>query len=473
MQPIFERLKKARVLVVGDVILDRYWAGESRRISPEAPVPVVNVEKVSNKLGGAGNVAANVASLGCFVSLLGYVGDDQEADLVEELLERSEIKSAVVRRKDRKTTVKLRIISRGQQLVRLDFEDLDDKFSKRSLQDIFEGIVDEHELVIFSDYRKGALADVERLIRIAKDAGKIVIVDPKGEDVSRYTCADLITPNLKEFESIAGRCKDEKEIRSKALEVIERHDIQNVLITKGALGMSLVTKDNSFAHIPAEAEDVFDVTGAGDTVCGVVGAMLAVGLPIREAISIANRAAGLTVRKLGAAVVKIEELDVLDSEDQCRDKLISVEALKLECEKIQQENGKIVLTNGCFDVLHVGHVRYLSEAKKLGDKLVVALNSDASVKEIKGEKRPINNLEARVGVLAALESVDWVVSFEDPTPIKVIKKLLPDFLVKGGDYEPSEIVGFEEVTAYGGEVKTLRYFERNSTTSLIERIEKL
>ncbi len=473
MKSLLGLLEEAKILVVGDVILDRYWMGESKRISPEAPVPVVKGEKVLNRLGGAGNVAANVASLGCSVSLLGYVGQDEDGDLVRNLLKESHIESALISREDLNTTVKIRVISQGQQLVRVDFEDSPKKFKGTQLTKIFREIVDDYQLVIFSDYLKGTLHDVSQLTALANERHKRVITDPKGGDFSRYKGAYLITPNMKEFEAVVGDCSGDQAMSSKAKKLAKDHEIENVLVTRGSLGMSLYPRSGPELHVPAEAEDVFDVTGAGDTVCGVVGAMLAAGESVAEAVSIANRAAGLAVKRLGAAVISAKELEATLMGKGWQRKLLSLEVLKERSRCVRARGGKVIFTNGCFDILHAGHVRYLEEARKLGDMLIVGINSDESVKVIKGVERPINTLEDRVRVLEALETVDSIVVFDEATPINLIKALLPDILVKGGDYKPEEIVGCPEVLAQGGEVKALKLFVGESTSSLAKQIENL
>ena len=473
MKPQLNLLEEAKILVVGDIILDRYWMGESKRISPEAPVPVVNGEKVINRLGGAGNVAANVASLGCSVSLLGYVGQDEDGELVQQLLKECHIESALISREDLNTTVKIRVISQGQQLVRVDFEDSPNKFKSDHLTKVFQEVVDGYQLVIFSDYLKGTLHDVSRLIALANERHKRVITDPKGGDFSRYKGTYLITPNMKEFEAVVGVCSDDQAMSSKAKKLAKDHQIENVLVTRGSRGMSLYPRSGPELHVPADAEDVFDVTGAGDTVCGVAGAMLAAGKPVAEAVSIANRAAGLVVKRLGAAFISAKELESMLIRKGRQRKLLSIEMLKEQCRGVRASGGKVIFTNGCFDILHVGHVKHLEEARKLGNMLIVGINSDESVKGIKGVGRPINTLEDRVRVLEALESVDSIIVFDEATPINLIKALLPDILVKGGDYKPEEIVGYPEVLAKGGEVKTLQFFVGESTTSLAKQIENL
>jgi len=272
---------------------------------------------------------------------------------------------------------------------------------------------------------------------------------------------------------VVGDCSGDQAMSSKAKKLAKDHEIENVLVTRGSLGMSLYPRSGPELHVPAEAEDVFDVTGAGDTVCGVVGAMLAAGESVAEAVSIANRAAGLAVKRLGAAVISAKELEATLMGKGWQRKLLSLEVLKERSRCVRARGGKVIFTNGCFDILHAGHVRYLEEARKLGDMLIVGINSDESVKVIKGVERPINTLEDRVRVLEALETVDSIVVFDEATPINLIKALLPDILVKGGDYKPEEIVGCPEVLAQGGEVKALKLFVGESTSSLAKQIENL
>ncbi len=462
------QLADARVLVVGDLILDRYWHGATRRISPEAPVPVVLVDERVERVGGAANVAANVAALGGAVALVGLVGADAEGDTLTRLSAAAGIEPDFLRVDGHATTVKLRVVSQRQQLVRIDFEQaLPGEYSNQLLAAV-ERQLARCEVVVISDYAKGAVARVRDIIERSRAAGKLVIVDPKGTDFSRYAGANLLTPNLAEFEAVAGVCGDEHEIVRRAVPLLRDHQLDAILVTRGAAGMSLVVADGSCHHVPAQAHEVFDVTGAGDTVCGVLAAALATGSDLPTAVGIANAAAGLVVGKFGAATVGVEEIDnAMVSRTGIGRGIVDLPAAVEACARARRRGERIVLTNGCFDILHAGHVRYLSEAKTLGNRLVVAVNDDASVTALKGPRRPYNDLESRMQVLAALDAVDWVVPFSTPTPQQLIATLLPDVLVKGGDYAVDEIVGGAEVRAAGGQVVVLDYHPGHSSSRLI------
>ena len=471
MDQRLKNLAQARVLVVGDLILDRYWHGASRRISPEAPVPVVLIEEIVEGVGGAANVAANIAALGGKVELIGVVGADIEGQTLERLCLSAGITPEFLRVSGRATTVKLRVVSQRQQLLRIDFE-------QEAAADLVSEIIDSVErrvarcdLVVVSDYAKGAVTRVPEIIQCAKRADRPVIVDPKGSDFSRYNGAALITPNIKEFEAVAGVCVSEDEIVSKAARLLAEHDFGAVLVTRGASGMSLVQKDGNTVHVSAQAHEVFDVTGAGDTVCGVIAAALAAGSDLPTAVELANTAASLVVGKFGAATVSIEEIDgALVDRAGIRRGVVSEPELHEECGKARRRGERIVMTNGCFDILHAGHARYLAEAKMLGNRLLVAVNDDASVRDLKGSERPLNTLAARMQVLAALDAVDWVVSFSGETPVELIGEVMPDVLVKGGDYEIGAVAGAAEVQAGGGEVVILKYHEGYSSSRLFEQL---
>lgn len=463
---------RAHVLVAGDLMLDRYWRGGATRVSPEAPVPVVLVQGIEERAGGAGNVALNIAALGARVSLVGYCGGDEAADSLLDLLARAGI-GCDIKRLDRLPTVtKLRVISRHQQLIRLDFEQGFHGVDPAPLLEAFEARLTRADVVVLSDYGKGTLSPVGEMIALCRATGKPVLVDPKGVDFGKYRHADMITPNLAEFEAVAGSSPGERELEANGRKLLERLELTALLITRGEHGMSLLRLDENPLHLPARAREVFDVTGAGDTVISVLAACLAAGRPVHEATALANLAAGIVVGKLGTSSVSVEELDdALHGPRAHHRGVIALEDL-LEVIRIARRNGeKIVLTNGCFDILHPGHVRYLQEARALGDRLIVLVNSDASVQRLKGAGRPINSLDHRLAMLAALECVDWVLPFETDTPRDLICRILPDVLVKGGDYSGiEEIAGHDCVLANGGEVKLLGLLEGYSTTRIIQTI---
>lgn len=462
----------ATVLVVGDLMLDRYWHGNTQRISPEAPVPVVHVNGCEERAGGAGNVALNIAALGADVDLLGYCGCDADGDALLELLRRAGIRCWVDRVDGQPTITKLRVISRHQQLIRLDFEDSFHGVDPAPLLSSFEARLGDVDVVVLSDYGKGALVAAPELIGLCRGAGKPVLVDPKGKNFDPYRYADLITPNLSEFEAVAGPCRDEAELQEKALEMVQRLELGGLLVTRGEHGMSLFLPEAEPLRLPARAREVFDVTGAGDTVISVLAALLAAGRPLAEATALANLAAGIVVGKLGAASVSVEELYLAIHGAPAHHRgVIELDNLLEVLRAVRAEGKKIVLTNGCFDILHSGHVQYLRQARELGDRLIVLVNSDDSVRRLKGEGRPVNSMNDRMAMLAALECVDWVVAFDADTPRELICRILPDVLVKGGDYiDITEIAGHDCVLANGGEVKLLSFLEGYSTTRLIENI---
>ncbi len=464
---------KTSILVIGDVMLDRYWFGETSRISPEAPVPVVKVNQVDERPGGAGNVALNIAALGTRAMLLGVTGKDQAADILKQQLTAANVLHDLCHMDSIPTITKLRVISRHQQLLRLDFEEKFPVFDPTLLLNAYQTHLPKAKLVILSDYHKGTLQYAAQLIRLAKQAGIPLIVDPKGSDFSIYRGADVITPNLKEFETIVGVCHHEQDMLDKGRALLEQHDIKAMLLTRGERGMTLIQREEEELHFPAHAKEVFDVTGAGDTVIAIFGAALASGSSYAEAMVLANLGASLVVAKLGAASVSAAELKAALSVGGCiTGGVVNEEQLYLAVSEARIQGKRIVFTNGCFDILHAGHVTYLQQAKKLGDYLIVAINDDPSVKRLKGLDRPVNPVEQRMAVLAGLGAVDWVLSYSDDTPIRLLKKLQPDILVKGGDYGIDGVVGAEVVRAYGGDVRVLGVVKSVSTTAILDRIKQ-
>jgi len=451
----------SHVLIVGDVMLDRYWHGSSHRVSPEAPVPIVNVSLEEERPGGAGNVALNISALGGKVSLVGIVGKDPAAILLKNRLDAANVISDFQVSTSKPTITKLRVMSRHQQLLRMDFEETFGVEDSDSFDEKIAPLLPKAKILILSDYAKGTLQDCQALIKRAKAAGVPVLVDPKGGDFSRYQGASLLTPNIAEFEAVVGHCDGEQDVVKKGLQLIAKLNIDALLVTRGEMGMTLLRPHQTAIHLPARAREVYDVTGAGDTVIAVVAAALA------------NLAAGIVVGKLGAAVVTEPELRrAIHSEQVFERGIVNEDTLVQAVEWARAHGERIVFTNGCFDIIHAGHVGYLDEARKQGDRLVVALNSDASVKRLKGQGRPINPVDRRMAVLAGLESVDWVVSFDDDTPERLLHRIKPDVLVKGGDYLVDQIVGGEIVKDNGGNVKVLRFFENCSTTSIVNRIKQ-
>ncbi|HFD6681629.1 TPA: bifunctional D-glycero-beta-D-manno-heptose-7-phosphate kinase/D-glycero-beta-D-manno-heptose 1-phosphate adenylyltransferase HldE [Providencia alcalifaciens] len=465
--------KQAGVLVVGDVMLDRYWHGPTNRISPEAPVPVVKVTMVEERPGGAANVAMNIASLGANSRLVGLTGIDDAAKALTENLNGVNVRCDFVAIPTHPTITKLRVLSRNQQLIRLDFEEGFENVDAQPMLERIEQALPHIGALVLSDYAKGALAEVENMIALANKAGVPVLIDPKGHNFERYRGATLLTPNMSEFEAIVGRCKDNKDVEDKGMQLLESLELSALLITRSEQGMSLIRRNEAPLHLPTEAQEVFDVTGAGDTVIGVLAASIASGRPLHEACALANAAAGVVVGKLGTSTVSPIELEnAIRGRAENGFGVMTESQLKQAVADARARGERVVMTNGCFDILHAGHVSYLANARKLGDRLIVAVNSDASTRRLKGETRPVNPLDQRMIVLGALGAVDWVVPFEEDTPQRLISEILPDILVKGGDYQPDEIAGSKEVWAAGGQVMVLNFEDGISTTNIIKNIMK-
>jgi len=471
MKVSLPEFNRAGVLVIGDVMLDRYWYGPTQRISPEAPVPVVKVDEVEQRPGGAANVAMNVASLGAASRIIGLTGEDEAAEQLNTALTQVGVDCQFVALATHPTITKLRVLSRNQQLIRLDFEEPFDLQQSKKIAERMPLALDNVGAVVLSDYAKGALADIQPLITQAREAGIPVLIDPKGSDFTRYRGATLLTPNLSEFEAVVGKCHSEQQLVEKGMALLESCQLSALLVTRSEQGMTLLQPNKAPLHLPTQAQEVFDVTGAGDTVIGVLAASLANGCTLEEASFLANTAAGIVVGKLGTSTVTPIELEnALHARPEDGFGIMDQSALQKALDAARKRGEKIVMTNGCFDILHAGHVSYLTHARKLGDRLIVAVNSDASTARLKGPTRPINKLENRMMVLGALGAVDWVIPFEEETPQRLIAELLPDLLVKGGDYRPEEVAGGEEVIANGGEVRILNFEEGLSTTNIIKKI---
>ncbi|KJY71687.1 bifunctional D-glycero-beta-D-manno-heptose-7-phosphate kinase/D-glycero-beta-D-manno-heptose 1-phosphate adenylyltransferase HldE [Vibrio nigripulchritudo] len=472
MKPILPDYAQSGVLIVGDVMLDRYWYGPTGRISPEAPVPVVKVEDNEERPGGAANVAMNIAALGGHAHLVGLTGEDEPAKVLNDKLSSLKVKCDFVALPDFPTITKLRVMSRGQQLIRLDFEDSFENTDAQYVLERMEKALPDVKSVILSDYAKGALEHVQQFIQKARAENVPVFIDPKGADFERYRGATLLTPNMAEFELVAGKVKNEEELVEKGLALIEEFDFEALLVTRSEHGMTLLRKGQEPFHLPTQAKEVFDVTGAGDTVISVLAASVAAGKPLDEACALANAAAGVVVGKLGTSTLSTIELAEAVHGSQDTDFGVITEADLIDAVKKARAKGeKVVMTNGCFDILHAGHVSYLNHAAELGDRLIVAVNTDESVKALKGPGRPVNSTDRRMAVLAGLGAVDWVVPFSEETPQRLISEVLPSLLVKGGDYKPEEIAGGEEVIAAGGEVRVLNFEDGCSTTEIIEAIK--
>ena len=473
MQLILPSFEQARVLVVGDVMLDRYWHGASHRISPEAPVPVVKVSQKDDRPGGAANVALNMAALGAEVSLVGVIGRDEAGEILQQQMAAAKVSASFQVSNTHPTVTKLRVTSRHQQLLRMDFEE---KFEAADTNQVFNKTrleITQTNLLVLSDYAKGSLQDCQSLIALAKASGVPVLVDPKGTQFELYKGATLMTPNLAEFEAVVGPCQDEMTLVAKGSVLMNRLNLSALLITRGEQGMTLLRPGHTELHLPARAREVFDVTGAGDTVIATLAAALASGLDLPHAVALANLAAGIVVGKQGTASVSLPELRrAIIAEQGVERGVVSEDQLLMALEDARASGEKIVFTNGCFDIIHAGHVGYLDDARKQGDRLIVAVNSDSSIRRLKGEGRPINTLDRRMAVLAGLGAVDWVVSFNEDTPERLLRRLKPDVLVKGGDYREDQVVGGDLVKSYGGQVKVLSFFDNCSTTSIVNRIRQ-
>jgi len=471
MSQLFD-FKKAQVLIIGDVMLDQYSHGETFRISPEAPVPVVHLNRWDERPGGAANVALGVAALGARPYLLGLLGDDPAADTLEKLLSKHTVKHQLVRSSNHPTITKLRVLSRNQQMIRLDREESFANDINPALQKAYFQALNDVNMVILSDYGKGTLVNSADLIMAARAKNIPVIVDPKSQDFSLYRGASIITPNLKEFEAVVGACQSVDILVEKAKKLLSQYQIDALVVTRSEKGMSIILKDGTATHIAAIAREVHDVTGAGDTVIAVLGTALAVGMDLVEAATLGNMAAGIVVGKLGTATVSVQELEAACGKEQNIGLGVMTEEALLTAIRISKAQGeRILFTNGCFDILHSGHVMYLEQAKRLADRVIVAVNDDASVARLKGPNRPVNSLENRMSVLAGLRAVDWVVPFSEDTPERIIQSVSPHILVKGGDYQEIEALpGAKYVLSQGGKVQLLSLKEGCSTTKVINTI---
>ena len=464
----------AKLLVIGDVMLDRYWHGSASRVSPEAPVPVVQISNREDRPGGAGNVALNIAALGSAVRLVGVVGDDETGLELLSRLKAAGVYCDFLQSEEKPTITKLRIVSQHQQLIRLDFEKAFEASDIIGLQDKAKSLVDDSQVMVLSDYGKGALQDIIDLIDLGRSRNIPIIVDPKGTNFTKYRGATLITPNLTEFEAVVGGSDNEEEFVNKGLRLVRELNLEAILITRGEHGMTLIRPDSPELHLPARAQEVFDVTGAGDTVISVLAASIAAGDGLADATALANLAAGLVVGKLGTAAISGPELRrAMLAGQNSGGGVMTAEQLQIVVQDAKAHGEKIIFTNGCFDIIHAGHVGYLAEAKRLGDRLVVAINDDDSARRLKGAGRPINPVERRMAVLAGLEAVDWVVSFSEDTPEPLLESLQPEVLVKGGDYTVDQVVGGGYVKSYGGVVRVLEFLDNCSTSAIMGKLKEV
>ncbi len=461
------------VLVVGDLMIDHYLWGACDRISPEAPVPVIDVREESEILGGAGNVINNLQALGAVVSVASVVGEDENGRRLKAMLEEIEVNTeALILQKGRSTTRKSRVIASHQQVLRFDSETKEaiEKSTAAELLSRIESAISDFDIVLLSDYGKGVLEEsfTASLIELARSEGKMVLVDPKGRDYSKYRGATLVTPNKKEASEATGiEIVDTESLRRAGFKLKEELSLDMAMITLSEEGMAIF--DDSMRTIETVAREVYDVTGAGDTVLSTLGFVLACGGNIDEAARIANAAAAVVVGKLGSATADWDEIisyeDTLH-ESTTEHRIKSREALVSTVRRAKKSGKKIVFTNGCFDILHMGHVKYLEKARSFGDLLIVGLNSDQSLRRLKGDGRPVNPQYDRAYLLAALDAVDFVSVFEEDTPYELIKAIEPDVLVKGGDYRGKEVVGSD----IAKELRLVDFVEGRSTTAIIERV---
>jgi len=478
IESFFVRAAEVRALVIGDLMLDEYLWGRAERISPEAPVQVVDVVSEDLRLGGAGNVVNNLVALGCRVSVCSVIGADDNGTLLCHVFSGMGVDTAAVfEDPSRRTGKKTRVIAAHQQIVRIDRESREE-ISSRFEERIIEYLEREgasFQVFVISDYLKGLLTArvLQAVIGTGKRLGIPVVIDPKGDDYAKYRGGTIITPNRKEAEQASRTAiTDEASLNTAAEKLLAELDLAALLITRSEAGMSLFHADRQPLHIPTVAREVFDVTGAGDTVLAVLSLGLAAGIDYGDAARLANVAAGIVVGKLGTSTVSPAEImaEVRRGHKDSDTKIRNLDVLAGLVEAEKRSGKRIVFTNGCFDLLHVGHVKYLQKARSFGDLLILGLNSDSSIRRLKGEKRPLIGEDERAHILAALDCIDYVLIFEEDTPLRVISALRPDVLVKGGDYTLDGVVGRELVESYGGRVELVSFVDGKSTTNIIEKV---
>lgn len=473
MEKILQTEEKPNILVIGDLMIDHYLWGSCDRISPEAPVPIIDIKNESTVLGGAGNVINNLLTLGADVGVLSVVGDDDVAEEVKYLIDATEAKSNLILQKGRSTSKKSRIMAAKSQIVRYDHESKNNiSFdSANKLYAKLQQIINAYDIILLSDYGKGVLTKhlTKDIIAYANKCNKRVLVDPKGEDYSKYKGAYFLTPNKKEAELAADITIDcDDTLKNALVELKKTAKLDYSVITLSENGIAILDEDTVTIK-PTVAREVYDVTGAGDTVLASLGFALSKNADIFEAVEFANLAAGVVVGKLGSATVTLDEIEEYRAslhKSSIDLHIKSRKEIKKISKRLREQKKTVVFTNGCFDILHKGHVSYLNTAKSFGDILILGLNSDESVRRLKGENRPINTQEDRAYILSALECVDYVVVFDEDTPYELISKVKPDVLVKGADYEGKEVVGSD----IAKETKLVKFIDGKSTTSTIDRI---
>ena len=486
MNYLFPEVADGHVLVVGDVMLDRYIHGRTDRISQEAAVPIVQIDSSEDCLGGAANVALNVVSLGGRCTLVGAVGDDPSGRAIADLLADAGIAADLVVARGWRTTLKERIVSRQKQLLRMDFElPLPDEAAEEVASRVANHVRTATALVV-EDYDKGTLARPRHIVDLARAHGVPVIADPKFKPFAEYRGVHVLKPNRCEFQQALGHWPDEQELREVGCAMARRYDVDAIALTRGADGLTLFQADGATLDMPAASVEVYDSTGAGDTVAATLGICTALDWPLAQSVQAANVAGGLVCAKFGTATVSVDELNhIIRAQDQQKNGQGqgNGQAKKRQAQKslshrwvtevvagARRRGERIVFTNGCFDILHAGHVGYLNEASQLGDRLIVAVNDDDSARRLKGGGRPVNRLEQRMQVLEGLTAVDWVVPFSEDTPEALLAEIRPDVLAKGGDYAVDDIVGASFVRGYGGDVRVLSLVDDCSTSNIIEHL---
>lgn len=478
VEAFLERVGGLKVLVAGDLMLDEYIWGRTERISPEAPVQVVDVVRDDLRLGGAGNVVNNLLSLGCRVEVVSAIGDDGDGRLLQTMLTEATVGTGgVIQVPGRTTSRKTRILASNQQMMRVDRESRDPvpPEVEQELIARLRTLAGDCQVILISDYLKGVLTNglLAEIIAVGKEQGIPVVVDPKGNDYRKYRGATLLTPNRKEAQTASGiLIRDEMSLTAAGRLLRDTLELEALVLTRSEEGMSLFVADGTELHLPTQAREVFDVSGAGDTVLALLGVGLGCGLLLEQAAHVANVAAGIVVSKVGTSTVSSREiLAAVGTHFTEGDSKVKSGAELASVLTVERQRGKrIVFTNGCFDLLHAGHVKYLQKARTLGDILVLGLNSDASIRRLKGEKRPLIGQQERADLLAALKCIDYVVIFDEDTPLQLIETLRPDILAKGGDYTPDGVVGKELVEEYGGRVEIISFVDGKSTTNVIETI---
>jgi D-beta-D-heptose 7-phosphate kinase/D-beta-D-heptose 1-phosphate adenosyltransferase len=473
---IIKLFKKTKVFLIGDIMLDRYVFGRVSRISPEAPVPIFLKESFREVLGGSGNVLNNLASLGTKTSYLSIIGNDENGKKIKRILKSLNISNYILTTdKSRKTTIKTRYISNSQQIIRVD-EELTDNISRKIENELIKKIdklLKNKDVIVISDYNKGLIT--KKLCEYIINKGNLlkipIIIDPKNENFNIYKNATLITPNQLEASKISQmHVVSDKETERCGKTIMKKYNIKNVLVTRGEKGLSLISRKESL-HSPTISKAVYDVSGAGDTVLAVIASCIPNNIDKIKTLTLANKAAGKVIGKVGTSSITLQELfnnEITSSSNKIFD-------IKLLCEKLKRDREKglkIGFTNGCFDVLHYGHLSYIERSRQHCDKLIIALNSDSSVKKIKGKNRPINNQLYRAKILSSLEFCDYVIIFNEKTPLSIIKKIKPDLITKGGDYKNKKIVGEDEVKKWGGIVISLDFIKGLSSTKVIDKLNK-